>query len=676
MASDERGFQFKEAEDTSTHESSLYNARLLAQEPHRIVEFASQLRSETAIAKESESPEYLASIHLYSKSVLRAFSLVDWKDLETQEFSEISAICLLDELSRTENSTDETDVGIRALTEQVLDGWINSRFEKSQNWIGALQSLHTLTSGALSDTENITRIDTWANLLLDKHPKILQSKKISRLGLFFAFRDPSPKNEECLRIGMDINNALSTVASTSGREDDFHRQSAEIVSRYHPSLDRAIEKSKYPREFREAFRSTAKDIDTFYPRYLLLIDFINKRYGDPSSNQYSIRADAINQYPNYIVLEQTFLRKQTHIIEGMDSLKASLVKSVEESARQFDPNSVIAPFAKGGFSGYFFFRPNTFPGETPDDQADFILETLNTNELRVYLDEVKETIASNDGTIGLTYNDPTYGEFKVYIFTREHVFYLEQILDQIIPTELRREGIGLLRENLRLQREIGLRFSRSLTRKGLYFDLREFEELPYVFDHVILKRNDHGLFDYTIGLPNTDDIIGTISMINGAVKASLSGDATKLPPDISWVLNHLALKLFYHSCCIELRDIKPPGYVPDEGESHYDRDEVPAEIVRVGGYRGDGSPKRYRDVAVANHLLDSYNIEFEPNTPLETMLQVAAEMHVKTLVDYNNEYRNDFPDRDEYLTWRSAHETGKTGNPSPAVAPENLFVFA
>lgn len=646
------------------------DAEVLASNPMRITDFSTYLS--LLSLSDPQKAEH------YAQMILNALPTCNWNNLEQVEFPVQSATVLLDELTRTASSENSMDQLLYSIGFNILDGWLNTRFEKSQNWVDSLESIHIVATAAFSESQKVDRIKTWAHMHLDSQSGIFRERHIARLAYFLSSRDPSEENEQSIRSYLSLTNALHQAAEAFGCLEEYQLLMDSIYDTNDQKLDHAIEKEVFPKEYRKAFVQVTKSIKTLYPRYLLLRNFLASATGSTRL----IDPERLNQFPYTLLFEPSQLRKYVIEFAGLQSLETILLNCAKEDAKKFGERAIIAPFVMGGYSGYIVVESGVFPGENADEQIAFIIKTMDTQGLDEYLNSKQIELSASDGIVGMKCVDPNVegnATFKIHIATKQHELYKPHIIDTAIPFEIRTRGVAILEENLQLQRTIARTFTRSLTHRGVWYALADYPEYEGIIDTVALKKVDRGLFAITVNFPHAGEIHATLSMIQGPVRITFPDTLSQVSPDVSWTISNLALKLFQHTCCRPLEEIE----VFDDIDSIHDSEEplnrtiteYPSGFVRVGGYRGDGSPKQYTQQAVLKHLLEVHDIEFGEEATLEDILLTAASQHVLTVVDFNVLYREKFPERADFITWRSASERESHHNPTQLIPPLNLFSY-
>jgi hypothetical protein len=644
-------------------------ADILAHNPAFLPQFFAIVRTQRDLILEEENQAKLRHIDAFLHFTETVLEDTDkWSELEEQVFTPETAAILLDECTGTQGTETAFDKHIHAITDRLFYGLLNARFEKSGNWHGALAALHTLAIGALSDVDNLDRIQTWLDMFIGEHPNVLPLGSIANIGFFLAHRDPSVESEDNLHMGMDINNALSTAAQIFGKTDEY---AVCMRKTFKGKFDKWLEYRAELKQYVKMFSNVSWNQLFYLIRSFSLQRFLNSIGGDkpyePAIEIAPVSKTGELPFPQNVAMRGSKLKDLVLKLTGSTQTRERQMQFLEKFEKAQEHPGRIVPFSHEGIIGYVILPKDTLLTDTPESESHAAIAYIAEHNLISEYHKQADKLTPSEGLIGVR-----LGDAWIFVIPKTNAIYNETVLDMAIPISLRRDVPIRLGELLLLKTIIARDFNQSLTTAGIRCDLSNREDYPGVFDAMTIKLQEPGTFKFSITVHNVEQAItGTIALAGGSTGVHFDKENT-LPLDISTLCAGMALKLFQSRCCL------PHGLIPtiDEGAPGEERGpagEIPAGIVHIGAVKADGRPGEHTLAAQKQHALDVYGLEIPPEAARAETLAMIETFKGVSLVAINADHRARNPDCLHNVTWRKAHETGKQKGPAVVLAPQNIF---
>lgn len=612
--------------------------------------------------------------------------------------------CLADapKSDQKERLTEEQRV-----VQAVAKGYTNGRFEKGRaipDWRGALIYNRQLLAAALNPDVRLDRLSKWFDLTLGNYQRVSPRTSVFWRAIFLGTRSANPVDEQYLQLAYELQECFSASAILFGRTAEVESNLVFIteltifinsaVSVYDNGLDptqklgrkmyeKVIRAVRSDRAMREKYGTpklsgqpashdlfeVARLSAAVIERYNALEKAREKRFQHTGRSTERLNAQSILAmgngkltFPYSVILAKSPLHETILALQDKSPVKRDLYERATAVQKERGTEWTVIPFAIKGMGGYMVVKAK--PDLSSAGRVKLVSDMLDKYQVA----DRWESIA-----------DATYAaaaiDFKLeeayFVITREAYIDTTQLgtyLEMVIPDELTRRSLEILRTNLLLQMEIPGRFTRMSTREGDYYGLFSHRDMPNVIRSAVIRKSMvRGGLEFEIGFaadpsdfPGIEPVSGSIDFRNGRVNVGFADSTPKIATGQRWILENMLLQLLERSCCPLLQEVEEEvGGLRIEGGNGR-KISIPGHIVHIGVCRTDGTMGQPT-------LMAEYNLR----NAIEDLFGDAE----ISLGQINEQHKREDPDDPRYLTYNKGFESEAVGEPVRRSPPEKLIVI-
>jgi hypothetical protein len=632
----------------------------------------------------------------------------DWALKRDRELTSLEAGTILDclvEVSRPNQKERLTRE--QRIVQAVARGYINGRFEKGQSipdWRAALACNRQFLTAALEPEVRLDRLAKWFDLTIGNYQYISPRNALFYRAIYLGARSANPFDEQNLRLASELQGCLSSSAVLFGRvaELDSKCKPVELVvylnaalSVYHSGYDPTkgvgirmykdnIGETKRNQTLRQVYgnlklseQQAAPDIlevarlsAAAFGRFEALEKareevFERQRRGDERYSARSIRVAETGEFvfPYNVSLARSPLQERIIALQDKREPTRALYEKAVAMQKARGTGWTVFPFAMKGISGYMVVKET---GLSPSGMMILASDMLDRCDI------VKEW---NSTMVGATSAAPSI-EFNLedvdFVIAREAYVdktQLDTYLEGVIPDELTRRSLEVLRTNMLLQKELPCRFTRMPTWAGDSYEVLRHKDMPGVVRNAVIRKSGtHSSLEFEIGFaadpadfPDMESVSGSVDFRNGRVNVEFADNTPKISAGQKWILENVILQLIERSCCPSLQEVEEEvGQLRLEEERSGRIISIPGHVVHVGVRRADGTLGQPT-------LRAEYNLQ-------EAIADLFGDAEV-SLAQINEKHREEDPDDERFLTYNKGFELETAGEPIRRSPPEKLILI-
>lgn len=630
-------------------------------------------------------------------------------DLTVKAAGELLAC--LPELDQGDTKRDGDDLG--RLAQGMMRGFLERRFEGSHDWRGYTRTTSTLVKAAVEEGVDSGLFGKLFDLMTGRYDQIMQPEGFGWRAFFVGNRAVASRDERYLEMATDTLRCMAIMVELLGKNEEakvagdryakLNIQYDSLATLFGMGLNpnESVGKTMYENlirmgvdEKRRGENSlgqavTAEDIVRLkispeiwevaaqHGHNLkrgIALDMMTRKFGWENSEgdiqKMTIPEDP-GSFPYSVVSKVSKEREILMSLLDSSTIRRRLREYADGVVKVGGNKWSVTPFAIDGFAGYVIgdqdktgIRKNIGPKE----EAIAVRSFLEQQQIRQEMsDNFPESSLSVDA--GHLMGDG----FEVLLIpeSRSLKSKEETVLDIQVPERLRSRSIEILGEVIKMRLSIPREFTQMPTRSGYQFHLEDNLDLPGVFGESLVRLDEMGGMEVQITPVDTDRVgkqqrlrplVAKVTFPSHRMKIEWGDLGSKLPLDLQWIAESVALSLIKSVVCIPLNETehpRPGDFVPEEGE--VGKNSIPGRVGHVGGFRLSGERKQFTQIAEA---------KFQ-----EAMRIMGVATGGLSLAEINLEHKSKHPECERSLTWYSGYEPEILPAPVIRKAPDRLVTI-
>lgn len=692
--------------DAEIYKQAETTAQVLMESPSGLSQFQKDMRDRLFLAQVEGNIDSQGTLKKYLKQIrINLERQQNWNMFSQNPVGVIEAHTILENLpnasERQELMKQDEQKLLIEITESLVSGLVNRRFEANSNWRGALNNLYVFFQSA-AESQDTTILDNYFTLSIGGYDNIADTTSLLFRSQVLALNCVAPEDEGLMIKSSELAKSSTLISQILGREAEMNTSNAAgtLVSMQVLSAASILGLNQDPTfgvgrvNYRKAVQSYKKgngisekikkiNLDRLSKKVLTkdqlevaqLIKQYQKRHNDmfrANRTYFNVNdsfggrelpdtKEKINAFPYNVVLSTSRERELIRNIVDKAIQQDKVRKSAEKIASQKGDNWSNIPFAINGLQGFIILDTHEVSKSvlTPSrEQYNFIKLVLEKNNIYEYWKKGLSDTNSQGKDFAMTWLDPN----SKYVFLLSTDTYspkstLEGALDTAIPLEIRSRSMEILRSLIDKRYKIPRNFTRLPTIAGDQYNLVDHNQLLGVFSEAFIGKRLEGGLVFKLNLINGGIIAGNITFPQDRLQLVLDGDSSKLPEDLKWIIESTVLALTERSCCRPLSEKTGAKEIGDTEREEKEETSSGGFLTHVGGFRKSGERKQFTEYAAGN---------------FQTVIKdMAGDTGGLSLVFINTEHRKKC---ERYVTWNKGWEKPDS-KPISRKPPEKLLTF-
>lgn len=659
-------------------------------------------------------------IDSFTDKVFRHIESFDWKGKRNDILDSDGAKAILSYLPKVNDIEAKPRLtATEKIVCELAKGFVKSRFAESGNidakgrkvadWRGALETERIFLAAGIESSVDMSVLEKWFDLYLGNYKDIAPVGSLPWHAAFLGLRSSDPVDEKYVRLSCEVDSSMATVANLLGRRDEYVANSSlhepysmifdsqigvftDRTSHLNPAfgipIDNARKSATKKGPVREYLKKVHQEVNIgqvpeatpemmevaekssrYSDRFSTMMLALQRAYSglrkpeDLAEIMSTVEPDGKIKFPYDIIFARSNLHEALIELLDPDKKKTELKDIAERIKEKKGSSWSIVPFSGlEGLSGYAVIPAD--PNFGTAEKVRKVVELLRKYHVHEAWERNAAPYTSALAALEFHCQDVEFVlSRKKYTNKSEIDTYFDSVIGSIISEK----GLNVLAENIKLERELPLRFSRMPTSAGDKYDLLTHDDLPGVIKEALIKARrvsmGGGLSfalrfnpDLSIFPNGLEDVAGIINFQNGRVNILFDLKT----PDISRINKSIIDNILFHlverSCCPTTSDLQREIDDITGGENEHLEEltvSIPGHLVHIGVTKTDGTPGLYTKKAEEKMQEALGNTPRITRENLRTMARATGGISLASI----NEWHKRFDTQDKRnLTWNSGYD--------------------